>query len=135
MDVRATSQADPENRLCPHLRPNALHHGPILAPLHRMAQISWGYTLSDLEATSSPHFSLGRSSLPAHDWFAPQQLGICIPRAANRADRVSFRRYATKEISSILGRLTWILPGVVIAMILGRYLLQRRYTSRQVVSI
>ena len=31
--------------------------------------------------------------------------------------------------------LSWIHAGVVIAMILGRYLLHRRYTSRQVVSI
>jgi hypothetical protein len=31
--------------------------------------------------------------------------------------------------------LIWINPGVVIAMILGRYLLHRRYTSRQVVRV
>jgi len=100
-----------------------------------MAQISWGCRLSGFKAASGPHFALGRSSLITHHRLAPQQLGVCIPRTANRTDRVPFRRYvAKKNFTPDFAELNRIHPGVVIAMILGRYLLQRRYTSRQVVS-
>ena len=40
-----------------------------------------------------------------------------------------------KDFPSNFNVLISLHPGVVIAMILGRYLLQRRYTSRQVVCI
>ena len=99
-----------------------------------MAQIPSGYRLPGPEAAPGPHFALGRSSLAAHDRFTPQQLGVCILCTTNRTDRVPFRRYAPKIPAPGLGRLIWVPSGVVITMILGRYLLQRRYTTRQVVS-